>query len=192
MLNHNKIKLAIAAAMLFPAVVFAADPVVTMPDAKAISPAASSVTAPSAEAQPTMVKPVISVNASAKEIADINERLAVLNARFAELEMQSKIAEKKSELNKANNPNANLTEDFAPSVAFIDGVDGKLKAVLYVEGGNTQSVTVGDKVGLWKVKAIKMDSVTVQKGKEVKHLGFGSYTKSDQATSATSATQFPR
>lgn len=175
MLNH-KIKLAVLSALVLPAITFAADPVITMPETKAISTVAAPEVAVKDSAH---VKPVMNVSSSAKEIADINERLAVLNARFAELEMQSKIATKKSEINKVKNPN-DFNVEFVPSVAFIDGVDGNLKAVLYVEGGNTQSVSVGDKVGGWKVKGIKMDSVTVQKGKEVRHLGFGSYTNSDQ------------
>jgi len=185
MLNHNKIKLAVLSALLLPAISFAADPVVTMTETKVISAASPSVDS----TKEAPMKPVMNVSSSAKEIADINERLAVLNARFAELEMQSKIATKKSEINKANNPNDIGHDGFAPSVAFIDGVDGSLKAVLYVEGGNTQSVSIGDKVGGWKVKSIKMDSVTVQKGKELKRLGFGSYTNSDNPASS-SGTQF--
>lgn len=117
-------------------------------------------------------------SAAAEQIANINERIALLSAQLAELEMHAKIAEKQAELSKAKNPVATsaYSENYVPSVDYIDAVDGKYKASLYIQGGNTQAVRVGDKVGAWTVKQIKMDSVTVQKGKEVVYLGFGAYS----------------
>jgi len=173
MLNHNKIKLAVISALLWPAIGFS-EPAVTMPEASATKPVAL---APQESVVEVKTKPTATVSTSAKEIADVNERFAVLNARFNELEMKLKIATKEAELKKTLHPDTSAVNDvFVPSVAYIDGVDGKLKAALNVQGGNTQSVKVGDMVGVWKVKDIKMDSVTVQKGKEVIYLGFGSYT----------------
>jgi|GEM_PF-4154127 type IV pilus biogenesis protein PilP len=154
MLN-KKLKLALAAALTFPVIAFA-DPAITQDSSKALTP----------------------YNPAAERIAQINERLAILSAELAELEMKSKIVEKRAEISKNTNPSIQsaYSEGFVPSVDFIDGIDGKYKASLYVQGGNTQSVRVGDKVGAWKVKEIKMDSVTVQKDKEVIRLGFGAYT----------------
>ena len=152
MLN-KKLKLALIAAAFIPAVAFAEEPT------------AQNQKSPQVH------------NQAAVQIADINERLALLTAQLAELEMKTKIADKQVELSKAINPStpSMYSDNYVPSVDFIDGVDGKYKASLFVQGGNTQSVRVGDKVGAWKVKEIKMDSVTVQKGKEIVYLGFGAY-----------------
>lgn len=141
------------------------------------------------------IKPPQVHSVAAEQIANINERLAVLSAQLAELEMQAKIAEKQAELNKAKNPVASNTfsDNYVPSVDYIDAVDGKYKASLYLQGGNTQSVRVGDKVGAWTVKQIKMDSVTVQKGKEIVHLGFGAYSGNpDVVNSLSNNNQVPQ
>lgn len=154
MLN-NKLKLALVSALIFPLGALA-DTAVTQNISKALT----------------------QTNPAAERIAQINERLAILSAELAELEMQSKIVEKRSEISKnSNSAQSSFADEFVPSVDFIDGIDGKYKASLFVQGGNTQSVRVGDKVGAWKVKEIKMDSVTVQKDKTVLRLGFGSFTQ---------------
>lgn len=160
MLN-KKLHLLLMAALSLPVMALAADP--SVPEIK--SPQMKSATA--------------------EQIANINERLAVLSAQLAEIEMQAKIAEKQAELNKAKNPAmpSSYSDSFEPSVDYIDGVDGKYKASLYVQGGKTQSVRVGDKVGGWTVKQIKMDSVTVQKGKETLYLGFGAYSGNQEKES---------
>lgn len=189
MLNLKKIKLAVITALFLPAITIAAEPVIEMPAKPIAAPTTQENMAP-------LTKPQFSAktSAAANEIADINERLAVLTAKLAELELQSKIASKREEINKVNNPLSTTGADsFVPTVMDIDGVDGKLRASLYVQGGNTQSVRVGDKVGSWKVKEIKMDSVTVQKGKEVVRLGFGSYSPEPTANaSGVGIPQLPR
>ncbi len=159
MLNRKYVQLSIMASLLFPMSGFAAD--------------ANTVVHPNQVATNQGKTP-------ATEIADINERIAVLSARLAELEVESKIAQKRAEIDKTKNIDSgpNGSDNFIPTVAHIDGVDGKLKASLYMQGGALQSVRVGDTVGSWKIKDIKMDAVTLQKGKEVKRLGFGSYSSS--------------
>lgn len=141
----------------------------------------------------------------AKEISDINARVAVLSARLSEIEMKAKIASKLSEIDKIENgegtsgnmtgvlpnqppslPVAPMTGNPAldltgyvstiPGIKEIDGIDGKLRATLYLDNGGTQIVRVGDHVGDWVVKNITIDSVTVQKGKQLKKLPFGSST----------------
>lgn len=120
---------------------------------------------PQAKAQqspePRLPKP----GKEAAEIAEINERMAVMAARLSELEMQAKIAAKKSEISKLSS--SSLVDDsFIPSVMEISGVDGKIWAVLNVQGGNVRIVRVGDKVGAWRVTDIRPDSVVVKKGKK--------------------------
>lgn len=180
MLNRKKIIGAVVAALMFPAIGIAAEPATQ-----------------GAVAQQEQVQgKKAAAKTPAHEIADINENIAVLSARLAQLEVQSKIAQKEAELLKANNPSAGMpgVDDFVPTVAYIDGVDGKLKASLYVQGGNLQSARVGDTVASWKVKDIKMDSVTVQKGSEVLRLGFGSYSsaRENTANAQPSNPNFPR
>lgn len=166
MLNSKKIRVAIfAAALLLPATCISAEQVTS-----------------DLQSEQQLQASKQNKRTPANEIADINENIAVLTARLAQLEVRSKIAQKEAEILKANNPAAGMPgiDDFIPTVAYIDGVDGKLKASLYVQGGNLQSVKVGDTVSSWKVKDIKMDSVTVQKGKDVIRLGFGSYSSSKE------------
>lgn len=189
MLN-NKIKLAVLTALLAPTITFAADVTNTNGALQNQNPVQQTI---------PLVKPQISPKsiATANELADINERMSLLDAKLSEIKLQTDIAEKRNELRKATAPTASLTDDsFVPSVMDIDGIDGKLKASLYVHGGNTQSVRVGDKVGAWKVKEIKMDSVTVQKGKEVIRLGFGTYAPEPVIAGAGNtmqgSPQFPR
>lgn len=129
--------------------------------------------------QAPVARPVPS--AAASEIAAVNERLAVMSARLAELELQAKIAAKKSEISKVNAPSF-VDESFTPSVSEIGGIDGKIWAKLVVQGGNTQTVRVGDRAGAWRVIGIRPDSVTVQRNGETLHLPFGSYTPSAQAS----------
>jgi type IV pilus biogenesis protein PilP len=166
----NKKTILLISALFMPAVAFSADAVVQDLKTPVMS---QDLKAPQMR------------NDTAEKIAGINERLAVLTAELAELEMKAKVAEKNLELKKALNPAipAYYSDSFVPSVDYIDAVDGKYKASLYVQGGNTQSVRVGDKVGAWTVKQIKMDSVAVQKGKEVVYLGFGSYNPSQDIAS---------
>lgn len=161
MLSRKKILCQALFFAFLPAAVCAAEvnlPTVAAPAVAALPPPAPHVSA--------------KTSAAANEIADINERVAVLSARLAELEMQAKIAGKLTEINKADGSSAGDT--YIPTVMSISGIDGNFRASIYVRGGNTQSVRVGDRVGAWKIKNIQVDSVTVQKGREVLRLGFGS------------------
>lgn len=136
----------------------------------------------------------------AKEIGDINARVALLSARLSEIEMKAKIASKLSEIDKIENavsdsaststpppiPNLPLQSQNSdasidllsegmtiPGIKEIDGIDGNLRATLYLDNGGTQIVRLGDRVGSWTVKKIDIDSVTVQSGKQIKKLPFG-------------------
>lgn len=59
-----------------------------------------------------------------------------------------------------------------PVIQSIEGVDGHLKAILRVSGQGTKTVRVGQTVAGWVVRDIRIDGVTVQKGKIVQDLYF--------------------
>lgn len=131
----------------------------------------------SAIAAAPAVLPAHKPSREAAEIAAINERIAVMAAQLAELEMRAKIAAKQSEIKAAKSlgkeHSSTLDDSFIPSVSEISGIDGRIWAVLNMRGGNTQTVRVGDQVGGWRVAEILPDSVTVQKGSERARLAFG-------------------
>ena len=137
------------------------------------SAAWSQQAAPGAAVEQTQVNPRQSVTAA--EIAAINERMAVMSARLQELELQAKIASKTEEIRRFKGTPDVYDDGYTPSVLDINGVDGKLWATLYMQGGNVQTVRVGDRVGAWIVKAITIDSVTVQRGRDAVRLAFGTY-----------------
>ncbi len=110
---------------------------------------------------------------SASEIALINERMSVMQASLAELELQVKMATKRDELRKLNSGPIVADDGFTPSVVEIGGMDGKLTANLMMQGGNVLAVRVGDRIGGWQIKDITIDSLTMVKGKESKRLAFG-------------------
>jgi type IV pilus biogenesis protein PilP len=117
--------------------------------------------------------PAMRNSVSASEIALINERMSVMQATLAELELQVKMATKRDELRKLNSGPIVADDGFTPSVVEIGGMDGKLTANLMMQGGNVQAVRVGDRIGGWQIKDITIDSLTMVKGKESKRLAFG-------------------
>ena len=131
--------------------------------------AAAPAVAPPAPATP----PAMRNSVSASEIALINERMSVMQASLAELELQVKMATKRDELRKLNSGPIVADDGFTQSVVEIGGMDGKLTANLMMQGGNVQAVRVGDRVGGWQIKDITIDSLTMVKGKESKRLAFG-------------------
>ncbi len=92
--------------------------------------------APPAPATP----PAMRNSVSASEIALINERMSVMQATLAELELQVKMATKRDELRKLNSGPIVADDGFTPSVVEIGGMDGKLTANLMMQGGNVQAV----------------------------------------------------
>lgn len=122
----------------------------------------------------------------AEEIAVMNERAASLAAELAELELMAKLAAKRAEIAIANGT-VKPADDFIPSVVAIDGVDGKLRATLNMHGGNIVTVRGGESIGVWKVAKIGIDSVTIQRGREVVRLGFGSYAPTPPLTQRSAA-----
>lgn len=148
------------------------------PSAQSAQPVQSQAAQPAAHA----------ISREAAEIASINERIAVMSARFAELEMQAKISAKRAEIDKSmasGKAASSVDETFIPSVREISGIDGRIWAILNVQNGNTQTVRVGDKVGGWRVAEIQSDSVTVRKGAETVRLSFGLDTPQPQSAQAT-------
>lgn len=121
-------------------------------------------------------KPSPRVSPEAAEISTINQRIAVMSARLAELEIQAKIKAKETELAKGSSSESSFSQiddNVIPSVSEISGIDNKIWAVLNVRGG-TQTVRVGEVAAGWKVTNIKSDSVTVEKKGRKHLLSFGS------------------
>lgn len=144
-----------------------------------VAPSAPAVAvAPPAPATP----PAMRNSVSASEIALINERMSVMQATLAELELQVKMATKRDELRKLNSGPITADDGFTPSVVEIGGMDGKLTANLMMQGGNVQAVRVGDRIGGWQIKDITIDSLTMAKGKETKRLAFGTAVAQPQMT----------
>lgn len=168
-----------------------------------------------------------SSNDIGKRVAEINERMALLSAQLAELELKAKIAStvaqiedigNKDKKDKKKEDSGTLTSSLGnsgglfpsqatssraaeetpkyvppvrvssamPVVKSIEGVDGRLKAVLKVRGEGTRTVRVGETVSGWTVKNIAVDSVTVQKGKTVQELYFGASGEEDGTLSVGS------
>jgi type IV pilus biogenesis protein PilP len=143
--------------------------------------AAAPAVAPPAPATP----PAMRNSVSASEIALINERMSVMQARLAELELQVKMATRRDELRKLNSGPIVADDGFTPSVVEIGGMDGKLTANLMMQGGNVQAVRVGDRVGGWQIKDITIDSLTMVKGKESKRLAFGTAVAQPQMATSS-------
>ena len=137
---------------------------------------------PAALSAPPVAAPAVTLRTSeaANTIAEINERMSVMQAQLAQLELQAKIAAKNDEIRRYNKAPEVMDDGFTPAVVEIGGVDGKLTANLLVQGGNIQTVRVGDKVGAWDIKAISIDSLTMSRGKDLKRLSFGSYVQTPQ------------
>jgi len=130
---------------------------------------------------------------AAEQIKQINENIAVLSAQVAELEQREKIANKKEAIRKLESgglPAAGAGSfmssygDDVPTVRAIDGVDGKLKATLAMRnGGGVQTVSEGEKFGVWMVKRISVSTVALARGKETIKLNFGTESAAPSATS---------
>lgn len=138
--------------------------------------------APAAWAQMDMGQAPVS---AAQEIARINERIAILSAQLAEIELQSRIATKQAEITKLTTPQPreamptspvitaeDLVDDNAPTIREISGVDGQLYATLVMGDGSVQSVRAGDQVGDWKIDQVLISGVQVKQGGKKRNLSF--------------------
>jgi type IV pilus biogenesis protein PilP len=177
----------LALASSFPA--FAQTPVAPQPPAQPAAPQLQPAVSKPASSQPqpavsSAPKVAVQPSREAARIAEINERIAVMSAQLAELEMQSKIYAKRTEIEKSQEAGRGIAvdENFIPSVKEINGIDGRIWAVLNVAGGNTQIVHVGDRVGSWRVSQILADSVTVKRGNDTIRLSFGFVTQNAPGT----------
>lgn len=128
--------------------------------------------------------PAIANEASAEEIARLNEEVAVLSAKLAEADMQAKLAAKQQEIKKINE--IPMTTEILPVVRSIEGADGRLIATLITSTGAHQSVVKGDKVGKWIVAQIKINQVTLRRGKRYTQLAFGNVPPMVQPTTTAS------
>lgn len=128
---------------------------------------------------------------AAEQIKQINENIAVLSAQVAELEQRAKIASKKEEIRKLESGGMpasvgggamSSSGDEVPTVRAIDGVDGKLKATLVMRnGGGVQTLSEGEKFGVWTVHKINVSTVALARGKEIIRLNFGTDAQSSSS-----------
>lgn len=181
-----------------------------------VAPSGDVAAAPPLEQAPVEVPkiadvPSIEGSAVGKQVVEINERMALLSAQLAELELKAKIAAKVAEINNIgkkgksdDKPSSDLAgepgmgfmnpgsaiafssqrtvpslprlstsaKDTMPVIQSIEGVDGRLRAILRVSGQGTKAVRVGQAIAGWTVRDITIDGVTVQKGKIIQDLYF--------------------
>ena len=106
---------------------------------------------------------------TAEEITAITERVHILNAQKAEMDLRAQIAARQQELDRYNGlgrfePNEDQT---IPMVKTIEGSDGKMLATIAYVSGNEETIRVGDVIkGKWKVTHIDIRSVHLQRGKD--------------------------
>ncbi|MDO8301187.1 type IV pilus biogenesis protein PilP [Lacisediminimonas sp.] len=122
---------------------------------------------------------------AAEKIAKINESIAILTAQKAELELRAQIANKQAEIGKSSAGGAGYAgggmarqataggHDIGlPVVRSIEGMDGRLVAMLAFPGGLMQRVKQGEKIhGDWTVADIGTHSLTLTRGREIVRLG---------------------
>lgn len=104
-----------------------------------------------------------------EEITAITERVHVLNARKAEMDVRAQIAAIKQELDRYQGLGRfeSIEERLMPSIKTIEGVDGRMLATISYASGHEESVRVGDVIrGKWKVTQIDIRCVHLQRGKE--------------------------
>ncbi len=139
--------------------------------------------APVAATPPTQGRPSFAASpsslAATREIQEISERIAVLEAQRKEAESRYQLTLKNKEIEKLggsdvrSGPAADMS-DIVPTVRDIEGFDGKYRARLAYSQGITAIVKEGDKLqGGYVVTQITANSVTLKKGKDVQVLTFG-------------------
>lgn len=117
------------------------------------------------------------------ELQTTSERIAVLEVRLKELELENKVAQQASDLAqrgqgaKKNSSSLDSYVDYGtPTVALVEGIKGSLEAVLVYRGNVRQRVKEGDSVYGALVKRISINEVTLvdQKSKVQQRLQFSS------------------
>lgn len=124
------------------------------------------------------------------EIMRLNDEIQALQMELKRVDLQAQIAAKKAEMSPkpvlalpATGPSTlppplpgagARAFGAMPMVTGLEGVDGKLRATLAIQGEGSVTVAEGDVLsGGWRVERITESSVTVRKGKERRSLSFG-------------------
>jgi type IV pilus biogenesis protein PilP len=111
---------------------------------------------------------------AATEIAETNERIQLLQAQLAELELKAKIAAKQAEVDRSFAPMGGPGTLPLPVVRAIDAYRGHWVATLAFPGGQSTVAGVHDILpNGYRVKSIAVNAVVIAKGKSVERLTFG-------------------
>ncbi|MBV2234685.1 MAG: type IV pilus biogenesis protein PilP [Sterolibacterium sp.] len=110
-----------------------------------------------------------------EQLQQINESIALLNAKRQELELRAQIVAKQGEIDQLTNSGmSNMDKLRQPVVQSIEGADGKMVATLMFGSGQQQTVKQGDRIpGGWTIAKIGVDSVHITRGKEKARLSYG-------------------
>lgn len=104
-----------------------------------------------------------------EKIISANERMAVLRAKHAELEVEAQIAAKKAEIRKIKGEDRFEAKGGAsmPTVKAIEGIDSHKMATISYPSGEEETVRVGDtlKSG-WKVTSMDIRTVSLVRKRE--------------------------
>jgi type IV pilus biogenesis protein PilP len=115
---------------------------------------------------------------AAQQLQELAQSRAIWAAKKADEDMRGQYLAKKAEADKFS-PVQNSASSFGdkespPVIWGIEGIDGKLSAVLLFTGGTKQTVKQGEKIrGGWNVNQISANSVVLARGQERLVLGFG-------------------
>ncbi len=112
---------------------------------------------------------------AAEKIRKINEEISVLTIQLQKLEIESKISQKQLEIRKGaagGNPSMYSYEK-PPIIQAIEGIDGKLTALMTLSDGSSIVAIEGDKVGNFTIKKISPQSVLAEHGQRIIRLSFG-------------------
>lgn len=110
-----------------------------------------------------------------EQLQQINETIALLNAKRQELELRAQIVAKQDQIDQLTSSGMrNMDRLHQPVVHSIEGADGKMVATLIFGSGQLQTVKQGDKIpGGWTVSEVGVNAVHITRGREKARLSYG-------------------
>lgn len=152
-----------------------------------------------------------SSDSNTQRLRELAKQNTLLQAERANLQVQSDIAAQKAQIRKyesgedvVTTPNGNVAiarpssgnqgsqANITPVVVGIEGVDHSFIASILTASGRS-NVVVGDKLpNGWIVKNIKINSVTIQREKDIINLPFGNSFQNNLGETNNSLPNVPR